>query len=544
MRKVLLIAGITLLITAVFAEQIGIDNDEGWGAGRLIILISGLAVILSDILSILYQEQFAKLIKYISAYRHLFAAVVIVSIVYVWLAQLNLKHTQKNFKYYSELARSFKSGHLYLAEEPSPALLSLSNPYNYDLRLESKVEDFPWDVSLYNKKFYVYWGPAPSLILTIFSNQQLSQIGDRHLVLGFAFGLFLYAVLIVMRFFEKSLPNAPGWLLGVSVLTLGLTAPATIMLKESRVYEASIFGCQFFFIGGCYWAYSSISDSKPVVWKLALAGLHWVFSFGTRITILPAVLYSATATIIYILIVFKITSLGKIVPTALAIGASLLLGVSVSGWYNWARFDSIFEFGLKYQLTNTDYNVFQDSFSTSHIANNIYLYFAHPLKIHPWFPFLFRIEYPYTNERLGGLIFIAPFILLVFSPLVSMAGKYLSVKKEAGSEGFANPSEKWLITMFSGSALISMVVTLSFWFTTMRYIEDFMPSLLLLTTIIVGRAHRTSGINLVQKDVFAVITITLATITITAGALVALQSDSMIFWVNFVNSMLNILQLK
>ena len=36
--------GVVLLGMAIFAEQIGIDNDPGWGKGRMIIL--GLGIIL------------------------------------------------------------------------------------------------------------------------------------------------------------------------------------------------------------------------------------------------------------------------------------------------------------------------------------------------------------------------------------------------------------------------------------------------------------------------------------------------------------------
>jgi hypothetical protein len=35
----------------------------------------------------------------------------------------------------------------------------------------------------------------------------------------------------------------------------------------------------------------------------------------------------------------------------LAFGAPLVFGAIALGWYNWARFDSPFEFGMRYQLT-------------------------------------------------------------------------------------------------------------------------------------------------------------------------------------------------
>jgi hypothetical protein len=254
LRKVFLIAGILLSTIAVFAQQIGIDNDEGWGRGRIILLGSGLAIILADVLLILFQHELSGLKRHISVFfnRYLnfsyFTQIIIVSFIititvlvaYTWFTQPNAKDSRNNYNYYSELARGFKLGNLYLAEKPSPALLSLSNPYDYFLRKQHKVEDFPWDVSLYNNKFYTYWGPAPSLILTIFSNNQLSRLGDHYVALAFAYGLFLYATLIVGNFWHKSLQNAPVWLFGISLLTIGFAAPTTTMLRESRIYGVLI----------------------------------------------------------------------------------------------------------------------------------------------------------------------------------------------------------------------------------------------------------------------------------------------------------------
>ena len=180
LKKAIFVAGSALLLFAIFAVQLGVDNDGGWGTGRLAILVAGLVINLVGIASIRYPEQFARSIKFLSSQKHVLIAFFIVAVMYVWLGQINLRNTRQNYQYYSELAKSFRHGQIHLAEEPSAALLALSNPYDYDLRLEAQVEDFPWDVSLYKQKFYVYWGPAPSLLLAIFSDQP----GDHPAVVG------------------------------------------------------------------------------------------------------------------------------------------------------------------------------------------------------------------------------------------------------------------------------------------------------------------------------------------------------------------------
>ena len=541
-RIIPLLVGIALLLIAIFAEQIGLDNDSGWGKGRILLLSAGLI----GILGFIFQQRLAPLGQVISKYKGPLIAVLIVAMIYVWLSQLNVKQVSKNYNYFSELAMSFKRGTLYLAEEPSPQLLSLSNPYNHSLRFEAKVP-FIWDVSLYNKKYYLYWGPVPSLLLTIYNNEQLADIGDEFLTLRFAFGVFLYAVLIAVKFFDQLAQDVPRWFIVLATLIIGLCTPTTIMLVDSRVYEAAIFGCQFFFIGGCYWAYTAISNPTPqnhlFRWQLMLAGIHWALAIGTRITILPTAVFAAATTIIYIAWIQKTISVNKLTPTIAAIGLPLLLALAGLAWYNWARFGSVTEFGIKYQLANMDYNEFHDSFSGKYVANNLFIYFAHPLKLQARFPYLVRIEDLYSNERLGGLLFMAPYIVLALMPLVFRRKSSAPGNDLDGTNGL-QPSERWLITIFSGSALISLMMVLLFWFPTMRYMEDFMPSLLLLATIYVGRSYHMLSSDVFSRRTIAFLTILLACVTIVASTLVALKENSLAFGFNLTDSILAILRLK
>ena len=558
MRKILFIAGISLLTIAVFAQQIGIDNDEGWGRKRIIILMTGLAFILVGLLIFAFQSKLAKLENYLTKFKNenlsysraaqfaffSCAAAIIVFIIYVWLTQPIIKDSRGNYNYYSELAGGFKNGHLYLDEKPSPALLALSNPYDYFLRKEQNVEDFPWDVSLYNNRFYTYWGPAPSLILTIFTDSQLSRIGDHHLSLAFAYGLFLYTLLIIANFWQKSLQNAPAWMFGVLMLTIGLSAPVTIMLRDSRIYEAAIFGSQFFFIGGCYWAYSAINNNKFSVWKLAFASIHWAFALGTRVTILPAVFFSVLVTITYIFIALKPIVPKTFISMLAIMGIPLLLALCGMGWYNWARFESIFEFGLKYQLTNVDYSVFRNSFSVQYMARNLYNYFAYPLTALPKFPYISRTEFLASNDRLAGLIFISPYIFLLFTPLIRVFANPQPVKNLFTARRIQVNPQNWLSFVFAGSTLIATIIILSFYFVTMRYMEDFMPSLLLLTTILIGQEYLFLSRNAIARKTLTFIIIVTASITITASILVAIPKSEAVFMINLINSISKTLGLK
>jgi len=528
----------------MFAKQLGIDNDEGWGTGRIAILVLALALILIGLLTIYYPDRFSKFIHGLSARKHLLAAVMVVTIIYAWVSQVNVRHPGKGYNYYGELARSFKNGHLYLPEEPSQALLALEDPYNYNLRAEAKVEDFPWDVSLYRQKFYLYYGPAPALILTVLSNEQLLQVRDQHLAIASGFGVFIYGTLIILMFFARSLPNAPGWLVGICVLTFGLTAPTPILLQESGLYQTAVFGGQFFFIGGCYWIYSALTESRLNVWKLCLAGVHWGLALGTRISIAPIILYSTAAAVIFMFLLYK-TSARELLLAIFSIGIPLLVATASLAWYNQARFDSMFEFGLTYTLTNANYAASDNVFAIKHIGTNFYNYFFHPLRLRSHFPYLIRIEYQLSNERLGGLLYIAPYILFAFLLPVLFGGRMIRAQKKLPSPSTISAGpEYWLLVTSAGSAIIGAITILAFWITEMRYIEDFMPSLLLFVTANVAIGYGMLENEVRWRKLFILSTVLFACITVVASTLVALKSNSLLFWANLVDTILRILNLK
>jgi hypothetical protein len=543
LKNVLIVVGCILLIFSIFAKQLGIDNDEGWGTGRIAILGLGLALVLTGLFAYRFPEQFSQLIQLIIARKHLVFAVALVLVIYAWVSQVESEFLENDYQYYAELAKSFKNGRLYLAERPSEALLALSDPYDYYLRREANVRDFPWDVSLYKQKFYLYYGPVPALFLSVLGNETISQIGDRHLVVTFALGLFVYATLTLLLFFKRSNPNAPAWLVVISILTIGLTAPTAVVIRESRLYQVAALGAQFFFIGGCYWIYAALTHRRPNIWKLGLAGVHWALALGTRISIAPMILYGTVVTVICGFIMYKASTNEKLVPI-FAIGIPLLVAALSLAWYNQARFDSIFEFGLRYTLTDINYPQARNVFSAQHIDRNFYNYFLHPFRLRPHFPYLIRIEYLPSSERLAGYLFIAPYILFALLPIFFVGRRILAREKLPSFSTIRVDPEFWLLLTSAGSAMIGAIVILSFWTVQLRYTEDFMPSLLLFVTANVAMGYRALENEVRWRKLFILVIFLLTSITIVASTLVAFKTDSLKFWVNLADSILRILNLK
>lgn len=542
MRKLLFLLGDVLVVVSIFAVQFGLDNDAGWGRGRLLGLAGGMALILFSTALPYITKGISRIRIDIQNSTQIALTTIIVSTsllgIYLWLIQLPLRDTQGNYGYYAEIARAFKAGHLYLNEEPSAELLALDNPCDYFERREKGIENFPWDVSLYQGKLYAYWGPVPAFLLFPFNDEQLTHIGDHYLVLVLGFGTFLFSALLLLDFWRDTLKYSHAWLLGISLLVVGLAAPVTVMFKDARVYEAAIFGGQFFFLGGCYWVISALRRESLEVWRLALAASHWGLALGARITVLPMIAFALLLTVGLALYTYKTSHPKTVLLVLAALGLPLALAGAGLAWYNWARFGEIAEFGMKYQLTNVDYKVFTNSFSIEYIPQNIYNYFVYPLEWKQKFPYIARVELTSSNERLAGFLRLSPYIFLLFMPpLVWLTAPKDTLPVQRGRiAAFFPPA------LFAGAAAISMTVILSFYFVTMRYMEDFMPSLLLCIAMLVGLAYQKQ--RPVWKTVTAGVILLPALLTILANLLVAMPRPSILFVINVLHSLGKLLGMR
>ncbi len=209
---------------------------------------------------------------------------------YVWFTSTGLWSTlPATSNYYDQLAQSFQEGHLYLNVQPDPALLQLSDPYDPDIR--QKVASLTtdnlkpiWDMALYNGRIYLYWGPAPALFLLASKIFYGGEIGDQALILIFISGLFIFQSLILLRVWRRFFQDLPFPLVLSGILLIAFINPIPWILSIPRIYEAAIVADQFFFVGGLYFVFTALDRPAYSVWRLALAGIFWVFAVGSRAT--------------------------------------------------------------------------------------------------------------------------------------------------------------------------------------------------------------------------------------------------------------------
>lgn len=451
-----------------FANQLGIDNNAAWGTKRILLFALGLFLLAA---SILYRGDnfLGRLINTRTGQLYFASALAagLVLLAYVWWVSLGLwSPWTPSTNYYDLMATAFRHGQLALEVEPDPALLALEDPYE-----PANREGIPvlWDATLYKGKYYLYWGPAPALFLTVIKFFYTPEIGDNALTFFFVAGLFLFLALLALELWKKYFQETPRWLVVAGILLLGLVNPLPFVLLDPRIYEAAVAAGQFFFVGGLYFLFTAFD--KPTVPRLTLAGTFFALAVGSRTTLLIPIAFLSLVILFWV-----VKNQPQRIPALLSSFAlPLALFGMAYGWYNFARFGSFTEFGYSYQLTGFNIHaVIDQTFSPAYIPPNLYKTLLNPFEVRSVFPFIKptlwsppgwvenskRGIYYYFAESITGILVGAPFLVLAA----------LKKKKEIF----------WISISLTGSTLLIFFTAQAFFYTTMRYLLDLTPALALL----------------------------------------------------------------
>ncbi len=467
--------GASLALAMLFANQLGLDNNSVWGAKRFIIFFAGIFIFA---IALLYRENnfIGKIFN--SHDGRLYIGVGVLSaamlIFYVWCVSIGTWSTWRYETNYFDLqATAFRHGQLALEVQPDPKLLAFKG---FDVYEPSNREGISvlWDATFYKGSYYLYWGPAPALVLAVVKLFYAKEVGDNVLTFGFLSGTFLLLVLIILELRKKYFLKTPHWAILLGIAFAGLVNPMPYILFEPRTYEAAIIAAQFFLILGTYWLITAFN--RPSILRFALAGFFLAFAVGSRTTLIPSVGFLALIALIWALKTQRADALKFIAAIALP----LIIGAVSYALYNYARFDSFTEFGLRYQLTS--YNLYNDlgkTFSFVYIPPNLYKTLFNPFEIRNIFPYIFptrwigpswleNANYPsfylLLAESITGIFIASPFMIFAF-----LAG--------------FNKNARWILSALMGSALLSFFTLQIFFFTAMRYLLDLIPTLTILAIV-------------------------------------------------------------
>ncbi len=397
-------------------------------------------------------------------------------------------------RYFDKLAAAFLQGSYALVEQPPAELLALEDPYDWQAR---EGLEYIWDASLYEGKYYLYFGPVPALAALPFKWLLRSTvIEDQYILMGFyaGFVISLGAMLSWLR--DKFFPHAPPWTAALFTLLGGLCLPVLWLVQARYFYEVSIMGGQFFLILGLYAVLRGMAAVKKAHNWLLLGGAAWGAAIGCRMNHTVGIgLMAALAACIFVRQGKK--SAARLVWLAIPL---ILWGVWL-GYYNLARFGSVLEFGHRYQLTGPAYSDnIRVIFSLSYALPNAYNIFLRPplilLGAYPYIsaPFISQDMWPwfirppanyYYSEAIVGLLPGVPVLALLLAPIFHTLMQFVRWLHTEGATDAktANPAvrQTWLM-LAAGMAGSSMTIVL-YIASTMRYLADIAPLALILLAV-------------------------------------------------------------
>jgi hypothetical protein len=455
----------------------------------------------------------------------------VVIAIYLWFISVSHEATSN---YYDLLGTSFRQGELSLPLRPDPALLALSNPYDPSAREGIKA---PLDIALYNGKFYLYWGAAPALLVAIIKPLFPGQISDGYLLFAFIVGIFLSQVLLTTYIWERYFSGVPKWLVLLSVFVAGLINPTLWLLSQPKIYETAIAGGQFFFLAGLFSALTGVDRPAPFNWRLVLAGICWSLAVGTRSVLVFPVVFMTLMVVYWLYRVYR-QSFSPLIIGLSSLGVPLMVGAIAFAWYNWARFGSFSETGFSYALAGPNLQAhLGELFSPIYSFQNLYNYFLNPFAVKQSFPFVYPIRgtaqavFPgqllpeiYSAQAITGFLWAVPFTVFAVLPAIKLLKQLFKTKQEnLSNEAPDTAFFKWITTSLIGSFLFSFLCLLMFFWIAMRYAEDFMLTLILLSIIGLWQGYQATHRSSNKGKMYTAVGLILAGLSIITGTLLALS---------------------
>jgi hypothetical protein len=228
-----------------------------------------------------------------------------------------------------------------------------------------------YDLSLFQNKWYMYWGPAPALLIFPFYllfHLQASNILYTAIGATMNVALLYFVIQEFKKFFTLSLSlTAEGFLL----LSFSLASPNFFLSVFGQIWATSqIFATIYLLL--CYLFYFQfLNQGKD--YQLILSVVFFNLACLSRYSLVfNGVLF------IYLVSYYKI--LRRALPAKFIwyLALPTLASISLQALYNYLRFHNVLEMGIRFQIGSSRYNAIVKSnaiLSFHYVLHNIYYYF-------------------------------------------------------------------------------------------------------------------------------------------------------------------------
>lgn len=395
-----------------------------------------------------------------------------------------------------------------------------------------------YDLSCYKGKIYLYWGLTPVLMFylpfNLITNLYLSDNMVVWLLTSF---IFLLSLLILRKSVYISIPldksTNINFLFFYSSLIIGYCNYSIFLVTRPSICEVAISCAAFLLLLSIYLFIEFLDGNKKHTNILPFfIGLFLSLSVGCR----PH--YILFIPIFYIFIVYVHYTRTKNIKDILKISGFFILPciiyAIILALYNYLRFDSIFEFGLKLQLNNLQLYNYTPTFTDFIVGLK-----NHLLKIPDINPLNYTIfslrnasGHRIGNELISGIIYIYPMsMILILIPL------FYFIKR--------NKITTQIVTLFSLLFVITFFMACLFGM-IQRFVFEYMYILVILTlfVFIIFYNYISSKYKLLILIFFIIITtytiyVNLSLLLCFNNLMIFVRLESLKFYENLINLLFN-----
>jgi len=291
----------------------------------------------------------------------------------------------QNRQYNRYLVDAFIAGRTNIDFGHPEKLLNAQRPYDYYYLVSNGYElgvDWAWDIAYYKGKYYTYYGPVPAALLYLpYKLVTGNYLSHRTGVFAFAAVAVVFLALLWRFLVKKYMPAARFAFFLLSFLALFCISHLSAALRYPAVWLIVQVGGFAFIVAGTYLLLKSADKERINYPRLFFACLCFALSVGCRAdmvlvsVLVPAVLWKRRS--------WKL---------ALFVSIPYIMVAAPMCLYNYARFDSVFEFGQKYctALINGTAAHLLNPLGTLH---RMFITFMHYL----FRPYVYSLHFPFVE---------------------------------------------------------------------------------------------------------------------------------------------------
>jgi hypothetical protein len=331
-------------------------------------------------------------------------------------------------------------------------------------RLDIVNPNWEHDLSKYNNKLYMYWGPTPILLIfpfILFWGINFSDVLYTAIIGAFA-PLIFYLTLNQLNKLEFTNLSLTKKILLTLFMGFG-TVYFSVAIRGGVWFTSQTINILFILLS-IYFMLRNLNTDRT--WNLLLSGIFFGLAFWGRNTF---ILYFPL--LVTLLVIkknkhhFSIKSLRN---DLLAFIFICILFTQFFGYYNYLRFNSFFETGVKYQEAADRYSQEEQTtgfFNVAYIPHNFYYNFINFPQLIQKFPF-----FDFDGEG-NSFILMSP---LFFTSLLILLRHYWRSKSLVYFNSI-------LVLSFIGLTVFQLLFFGTGWFQfSARYMLDAIPFLLLI----------------------------------------------------------------